>query len=94
MKPETLEELRDLIGEKNLPKKQKQLDWLLKYARYKVERKGEDWLRKKKNLKFFLRQWNYVARGLPVISMLLDLPCLSKSKHYFWINARKCTLVS
>jgi hypothetical protein len=59
MKPETLEELKDLIGEKNLPKKQKELDWLLKYAQETVQKKGEDWL--KKHLETFLRQWQYVA---------------------------------
>lgn len=59
MKPETLEELKDLIGEENLPKKQKELDWLLKYAQDMVQKKGEDWV--KKNLDTFLRQWNYVA---------------------------------
>ncbi len=59
MKPETLEELKDLIGEKNLPKKQKELDWLSKYAQETVQKKGEDWL--KNNLDTFLRQWQYVS---------------------------------
>ena len=59
MKPETADDLRELIGEKNLPKKQKEMDWLLKYTQETVQKKGEDWL--KKNLNVFLRQWNYLA---------------------------------
>ncbi len=59
MKPETVEELKDLLGEKNVPKKQKEVDWLMKFAQETVQKKGEDWL--KKNLSIFLRQWEYVA---------------------------------
>jgi hypothetical protein len=59
MKPETLEELKELIGEKNLPQKQKELDWLLKYAQETAQKKGEDWL--KTHVETFLRQWHYVA---------------------------------
>jgi hypothetical protein len=59
MKPETPEELRELIGEKNIPRKQKELDWLLRYTQETVQKKGEDWL--KKNLETFLRQWQYVS---------------------------------
>ncbi len=59
MFPQTVEELRDLIGEANIPKRQREIDALMKMTQEVIEKRGLDYL--KKNKAAFLRQWEYVA---------------------------------
>jgi hypothetical protein len=57
MSPEALEGLKTLIGEKNLPKTDKELAWLANIIEDAIKRNGADWVRE--NRESLLRQWNY-----------------------------------
>ncbi len=59
MFPETIEELKLLLGENNIPKEQLELDAFLKFAQETVKRRGPGWLENNKSA--FWRQWEYVA---------------------------------
>ncbi len=59
MSPDILEGLKNLIGEKNLPKTARELDFLADVINDAVKRNGTDWV--KKNREALLRQWEYCA---------------------------------
>ncbi len=58
MSPNNGEELKSLLGEEFQTKDQRELNWLLASIREKIEKQGEDWV--KKNRIALLRQWEYV----------------------------------
>jgi len=58
MIPSNPEELQSLLGEGCIPKRKKELDWLLRWTQEMVEKKGEDWV--KRNRAALLRQWEYM----------------------------------
>ncbi len=59
MSPDILEGLKNLVGEKNLPKTAKELDFLAAIVDDAVKRNGTDWV--KRNPEALLRQWEYCA---------------------------------
>ncbi len=59
MSPDALEGLKTLIGERNLPKTSKELDFFAAIINDAVKRNGADWV--KRNREALLRQWDYCA---------------------------------
>ena len=59
MAPDTLEGLKDLLGENHLPKTEKELNWLLQIIQDAIRRNGLDWV--KENREAVIRQWEYCA---------------------------------
>ncbi len=59
MSPDVLEGVKTLIGETNLPKTAKELDWFVNIIQDAIKRNGADWVRQ--NREALLRQWEYYA---------------------------------
>ncbi len=59
MAPDTLEGLKDLLGENHLPKTEKELNWLFQIIQDAIRRNGLDWV--KQNREALLRQWEYCS---------------------------------
>ncbi len=59
MSPDYLEDLKTLVGEKYLPKTNKEMDFFAKIIQDAVNRNGEEWV--KQNREALVRQWEYCA---------------------------------